>query len=105
MPLTILHKDGQSQPTIICDECGEPIVRHQDGCYAFADGADGATVPLMFFHLGARLSCLDRYERRNGASLGWMHIEVLFPYLLNNLEMSDEALAEARQRAVSMSAL
>jgi hypothetical protein len=86
MPLMIQFRKGRACPTIICDQCQQPITDAKDGGYFYPLArCDGEVVPMTFLHKG---DCNRVYSATHGRLACWTELTCLPFFLVNNLHTS-----------------
>jgi hypothetical protein len=93
--IKMLNFQGRSAPLLVCDVCAQPI---RDAGLAAAvfprSDVEGEIFSVLHVHKGA---CHDRAEADLDGAAGapWQELRHHLVYLLGNVGLDDESLAEA----------
>lgn len=89
---------GGAGPVVVCDFCGERIERASEANYEWyaGDHTPGVLHDVYFLHK----KCVRSHEQKVGKQLDSMEMNVLPPYLVDNLQVDWE---ESKKHAEMMS--
>ena len=89
---------GQIGPRIRCDKCGGVIKNYADGVAVLDDSAlKPGTILEPIFHCGG----CEKIEHEKHPSQRSMPIDHFMLYVLNNIQLTPNALEQARQKVES----
>jgi hypothetical protein len=90
-----LDKDGDSRPKIRCDSCGGVIENYADG---FATIDSSTATPGTVLEPIFRCAHCENEAQRAGEHRRSMRIDAFMLYLLNNIQLTPNALEEAGRK-------